>query len=130
MPSRVVGTVSFRSGEDEISNSFLSGLAQGSTAAVPSRRSLVAIYRAFLGTVIRTVPYEILDERYCCHSARRVLLGPRGRARERDEREKERKGGKGVWNEWCLFITNYLNGSDFGGPAGRLTSKWRVRRSQ
>lgn len=29
----------------------------------------------------------------------------------------------------CLFITNYLNGSDFSGPAGRLTSKWWVRGS-
>ena len=29
----------------------------------------------------------------------------------------------------CLFIINYLNGSDFGRPAGRLTSKWRVRKA-
>lgn len=63
------------------------------------------------------------------------------RCNERRGREKEsvgRRGGggegegggeewEGVENERCLFITNYLNGSDFGGPAGRLTSKWRVR---
>lgn len=41
--------------------------------------------------------------------------------------EKEVASMEGVENERCLFITNYLNGSDFGGPAGRLTSKWRVR---
>lgn len=58
------------------------------------------------------------------------------RCNERRGREKESvgrgEGGgeeewEGVENERCLFITNYLNGSDFGGPAGRLTSKWRVR---
>lgn len=57
-----------------------------------------------------------------------IFSGPRPCAREKEDEEGEKQVG--VWNEWCLFITNYLNGSDFGGPAGRLTSKWRVRRSQ
>lgn len=56
---------------------------------------------------------------------------PRGKegdeAAARQKGEKEVTSVEGVENERCLFITNYLNGSDFGGPAGRLTSKWRVR---
>lgn len=48
-------------------------------------------------------------------------------AAARQKGEKEMASMVGVENERCLFITNYLNGSDFGGPAGRLTSKWRVR---
>lgn len=56
---------------------------------------------------------------------------PRGKegdgAAARQKGEKEVTSVVGVENERCLFITNYLNGSDFGGPAGRLTSKWRVR---
>lgn len=51
----------------------------------------------------------------------RAIEGVRGRKGDGEARRK------GVENERCLFITNYLNGSDFGGPAGRLTSKWRVR---
>lgn len=49
------------------------------------------------------------------------------RAAARQKGEKKVASMEGVENERCLFITNYLNGSDFGGPAGRLTSKWRVR---
>lgn len=51
-----------------------------------------------------------------------------GREEEREQRGRGEQGigEEGVENERCLFITNYLNGSDFGGPAGRLTSKWRV----
>ena len=58
----------------------------------------------------------------------REIERKRQRAAARQKGEKEvAPMVEGVENERCLFITNYLNGSDFGGPAGRLTSKWRVR---
>lgn len=66
----------------------------------------------------------------CVHGATKGE-GERKRALEGGGGGGEGEGGgeewEGVENERCLFITNYLNGSDFGGPAGRLTSKWRVR---
>lgn len=50
-------------------------------------------------------------------------------AGDRQRYRGQPRQGTGVENERCLFITNYLNGSDFGGPTGRLTSKWRVWRA-
>jgi hypothetical protein len=44
-------------------------------------------------------------------------------------RRREAVEGRTLWREKrCLFITNYLNGSDFGprAPEPILTSKWRV----
>jgi len=102
-----------------------------SLAAIVESR---AIYRAFLESnapASRLMKYRTSG--YCCHwvncHAGRLALS--GHARGKGGSRVETKSERGSMERMrCLFITNYLNGSDFGGPAGRLTSKWRVRRSQ
>jgi len=98
MPSKLVETVSFRSGEDEISNSFLSGLAQ--VRRRPSRRSLVLRFIASFSEPSTAPSYEILDETILLSFGPTVnlldaFLRGSGRARERAKRDGERgEGGR------------------------------------
>lgn len=99
------------SGEDEITNSFLSGASlkfdgPGDARGIPGSSRFIASF----SEPSSAPSYEILDKRYCCHSAdsrpgRRGLSGSRPCAREREVEREERNGkGYGMSSAYSLQI--------------------------